>query len=205
MIQRLKPALLTIVTILLFAGAAYAIHHQLAETRWRDLIHEIRALRWHQVALTLFGTIGSFIALMGYDWSALRYVGAKVPLRTMALASFCGYAVGNTVGGLITASSVRYRVYTTIGLDLADIARVAGFCALAFGFGITTVGAVGLLLHPQLLTSAAGIRTLWVDIGAAAILTGAALFLLLCARRRADRPLFGRVRCPASASPRASF
>jgi len=195
--QRLKPALLTIVTLLLFAGAAYAIRHQLETMKWHDLVVQIRGLRWSAVLLTLVGTIGSFTALIGYDWSALRYVGARVPFRTMALASFCGYAVGNTIGGLVTASSVRYRVYTATGLDFADIARIAGFCALAFGFGITTVGATALLLQPHLVTQALGIRTAWVTAGAVAVLAGAAWFLLLCARRRPDQPLFGRIALPS--------
>ncbi|WP_081689073.1 bifunctional lysylphosphatidylglycerol flippase/synthetase MprF [Inquilinus limosus] len=194
--QRLKPALLTIVTLLLFAGAAYAIRQELAAMSWHELIVRIRALPWTSVGLALLGTIGSFIALMGYDWSALRYVGARVPLRTMALASFCGYAVGNTIGGLVTASSVRYRVYTATGLEFGDIARVAGFCAMAFGFGIATVGAGAVLLQPGLLTRALGIHSGWTTAGAAAILTGAGLFLLACARRP-GQPFLGRVPLPS--------
>ena len=195
--QRLKPFVLTAITLLLFAGAAYAIRHQLAETSWHDLIVRIKGMRWSTVGLAFLGTVGSFIALIGYDWSALRYVGARVPFRTMALASFCGYAVGNTIGGLITASSVRYRVYTATGLEFGEIARIAGFCALAFGFGIATVGAGALLLQPQLLTRALGIDTGWVTAGALLVLAGAALFLLLCARRRPDQPFIGRIPLPS--------
>ncbi len=195
--QRLKPALLTIVTLLLFAGAAYAIRQELAAMSWHDLIGRIRALPWTSVGLALMGTIGSFIALMGYDWSALRYVGARVPLRTMALASFCGYAVGNTIGGLVTASSVRYRVYTATGLEFGDIARIAGFCALAFGFGIVTVGAAGVLLQPHLLTRALGIHSGWTTAAAGIVLAGAALFLLLCALRRPGQTVLGRIPLPS--------
>ena len=58
---------------------------------------------------SLAATLVSFIALLGYDLSGLRYVGARPPLRAVLLASFCGFAIGNTVGlGAFSGGAVHW-------------------------------------------------------------------------------------------------
>ena len=62
---------------------------------------------------SLAATCLSFIALLGYDLSGLRYAGARPPLTAVLLASFCGFAIGNTVGlGAFSGGAVRYRLYS---------------------------------------------------------------------------------------------
>ena len=63
-------------------------------------------------------TFLSFIALLGYDLSGLRYAGARSPFTAALLASFCGFAIGNTVGlGAFSGGAVRYRLYSAAGLS----------------------------------------------------------------------------------------
>jgi phosphatidylglycerol lysyltransferase len=170
---RLAPYLLPLVSLGLFVAALWGIHHLLAEISYVRLLEEIATFSTQQIGLALLFTAGSFAALMGYDWSALSYIGHRLPGLTVAFASFCGYAFSNTLGlSLLSGGSVRYRVYASKGLDAADIARVTLFNMLAFGIGVHIVGAAALTLQPDLLAGLFGISAFY--------LRGIGVFVLAC-------------------------
>jgi phosphatidylglycerol lysyltransferase len=178
--------LIAVVVVLVLCG--FALRRLLAEMRLADVGTAIAALPTANLFASQAFTFASFVALIGYDWSALRYVRRSLPLRVIALASFCGYAIGNTVGfALLTGGSVRYRIYTTAGLSSEDVGRVALFCVIAFGFGICAVSGVGVLLRPNLLAGILDVNVAVlkaISIGLLAAIVG---FLALCSRRRSLR------------------
>jgi phosphatidylglycerol lysyltransferase len=178
--------LVAVVVVLVLCG--FALQRLLAEMRLADVGTAIAALPTGNLFASQAFTFASFVALIGYDWSALRYVRRSLPLRVIALASFCGYAIGNTVGfALLTGGSVRYRIYTTAGLSSEDVGRVALFCVIAFGFGICAVSGVGILLRPNLLAGILNVNVAVlkaISIGLLAAIVG---FLALCGRRRSLR------------------
>src|SRR5215471_16402929 len=111
------------VTAIVFLLAAYAVHSLLRDISYAHVVAAFEQLTPRAIILSLLATVASFVCLTGYDWSALRYVQARVSFRLIALASFCAYALGNTAGfAILTAASVRYRVYSGAGLSTADIA-----------------------------------------------------------------------------------
>ena len=117
-------SLLAVVVILALCG--YVMSHLLAKMRLADIGPAVSALPVRALAKSLAFTAASFVTLVGYDWSAMRYIGQRLPIRTLALASFCGYAIGNTVGfSLLTGGSVRFRIYSAAGVRTDDIGRVA--------------------------------------------------------------------------------
>ena len=142
---------------------------------------------------------GGYAAMVGYDWSALQYIGARLPLRSVLLASFCGYAIGNTAGfTLVTGGAVRLRIYSRAGLDVADIGRVTLFCMIAFGFGIFAVSALSLLAHPHALADLVKIPAETVSAIGLAILILVVAFLVLCGRGRDIRIFRWQFRLPSA-------
>ena len=138
-------------------------------------------------------TAGSFLALSIYDVHALRFAGARLPYRLVALASFCAYAVGNIAGfGPLTGGSVRYRFYSPFGLEPEAIAKVVAYVAAAFGFGLAFVAGLGLAIAGPDLASLIGMSGATVrGIGLLA-LAGVGAVLLLAALRRGRVTVFGR-------------
>jgi len=93
--HQLLPVLLGLA---LFGLGILALYRLLKPVHPADVIAQVRATPW-SVLLTAFGaTILGYAALIGYDWSALRYLGKKVPLRIVAIGGFLGYSFGNTIG-----------------------------------------------------------------------------------------------------------
>lgn len=142
----LRSLLPTLLVLLLGVLAFAALRHLTRDISYAEVMAQIRATPPGDLLTALLFTALSFVALMGYDASGLRYIGTRLPARTLALGSFAGYALGNTVGmGVLTGGAVRLRVYGAAGLDPGQIARLMGFVAGGFGLGISFVGAIGML------------------------------------------------------------
>jgi hypothetical protein len=95
----------------------------------------------------------SYLALTGYDSLALRQLRANVPYRTTALASFTSYAVSFTLGfPLITAGTVRYWVYSRVGLTAAKVASLTVIAGVTFWLGMALVIGVTLLMRSETIS-----------------------------------------------------
>jgi len=158
-----------------FVLGVMALNHLLKPVRIADVFAQVRATEPATLIAATAATTAGYIALIGYDWSALRYLGKKLPFRIVALGGFLGYSFGNTVGiSILSGGAVRYRIYSGIGLTALEVASVSTFVALAFGFGITVVGLGALAIHPSALGDALPFSSnairMWSVVGALGIL-----------------------------------
>ncbi|MGR3572811.1 bifunctional lysylphosphatidylglycerol flippase/synthetase MprF [Brevirhabdus sp.] len=197
--HKIAPALPIVLTIGLFAGGIYALYHLLKPVDYRQVMAQIRATPLLHIALAILGTIGGYGALIGYDWSALRYIGKRLPLPVVALGGFLGYAFGNTIGlGPVSGGAVRYRIYSALGLTGYDIARIATFGSLAFGFGSSILGLVALAYTPDALRSLHALDPATVRMVALGLLAGTAAGLGYVAIRRSEVRIGGfRITAPS--------
>ncbi|GEO40982.1 hypothetical protein SAE02_51300 [Skermanella aerolata] len=142
----------------MFALALFALYHLAYDFDYDDVAAHVGALSGTVLAASLLLTALSFFALTGYDYLAIRYAGAELPWRTTALAAFTGYAVSNSVGfAMLSGGSIRYRIYSAAGMSAGKVAKVVAFCGLTFGFGLTAVGAFGLLAAPGTAAAMVGV------------------------------------------------
>ena len=101
------------------------------------------------VGLGLLFTLCDYLALSGYDFLALRYVGKKVPLKTVFKTAGVGFAISNTTGhAYVAGGSVRYLFYTKEGLTKLDIVKLIAFESLTFLFGMLFAFFVAVLAAP---------------------------------------------------------
>lgn len=190
---RLKPILIAAVALLIVGLSVLALSRLLSTIVYDDLITAIEDTSWSRVGLALLFTAGSFLALSVYDVHALRFAGAKLPYRLVALANFCAYAVGNIAGfGPLTGGSVRYRFYSPFGLEPEAIAKVVAYVAAAFGFGLAFVAGLGLAISGPDLAALIGMPGATVRGIGLLILAGVAAVLLFAALRRGSVAVFGR-------------
>ncbi|WP_159964362.1 bifunctional lysylphosphatidylglycerol flippase/synthetase MprF [Profundibacterium mesophilum] len=139
-------------TLILFLAGAYALYRLLAPLDMKAVLAQIAATPGPTLLAAGAATAVSYAALIGYDWSAMRYLGRRVPLPGVALGGFLGYAFGNTIGlSVLSGGAVRYRIYRALGLDAYDVAAVSSFVALSYGFGATLLGLGALAWQPAAL------------------------------------------------------
>ena len=183
--DRVRHWLLAALACALAFLVLHTLRGLLDEVQYADIVAEISTVPATHLALALLATCASYVALTGYDASALRYAGAKLRTSTVMLTAFIAYALSNTVGlGVLTGGAVRLRLYSAAGVDAQQIAQAVGFNAVAFGLGMTSFGAIGLWWDASALAGTIGASPLLLDIFAAVVLVAVAAFIVLCHLRR---------------------
>lgn len=163
----------------------HALHALLAEVDYDDVSQAMRDTPLEHIVWALIATALSYLALTGYDASALRYAGAKVNRGMVLLTSYVAYALGNTIGlGPLTGGAVRMRLYAAAGVEPPRITRAIVFNAAAFALGMSAFGALGLLWAAPEVAPQLGVPAMLLQGGALAVLLGLMVFLVLCRRQR---------------------
>lgn len=190
--ERVKPWLPALVALLLLGLALVALRELTREINYKDVLVQIRTTPVESLLLAAFFTLLSFAALAGYDLSGLAYLKVRLPWKTVAMGSFAGYAMGNTVGmGVLTGGAVRLRVYGAAGMDTIQVAQLMGFISAGFGLGITFIGAIGLLWGAERAEAALGVPAWVMHFVGIFTLCFISWVIYLCARGR-PLALFGK-------------
>jgi len=173
-----------IVTAILFVAGAYALYRLLAPLDMRVVLGQLRAVPPHIVIGSLAATAIGYAALVGYDWSAMRYIGKTAPPSSIILGGFLGYALGNSIGlTAVSGGAVRYRIYSALGLDAYDVAAISTFAAMSYGVGATLIGLGALAIHPAALKGMVPLSPDALRFGALAICLLVVALLVWVARR----------------------
>jgi len=164
-----------IATIAMFMLGLLALQALLRDFHYHQIITQLRSLSAGQILIAMGCTALSYFTLTGYDFSALRYVGIRLPYRLIAFASFTGYAVSNNLGfAPLSGGSVRYRLYSAAGVSTGDIAKIVVFAGVTFTVGLCAVASLAFLIAPGELAPLAHVSP-----PAAAAIGGVALALIL--------------------------
>ncbi|MBS4688503.1 bifunctional lysylphosphatidylglycerol flippase/synthetase MprF [Aeromonas sobria] len=149
-------------SLLLLGTALTVLYHLTHSWHW----HDIRVAIWSQplplLAAALLLTLFSYACLCCYDLLALHALGKQLPWQQVGITSFIAYTFSNTLGfALLTGTSVRYRIYSSLGLATGEVARVVLFCSITFFLGLLAWGGGALLTNDvsQLLPE----WPLWAD------------------------------------------
>ncbi len=168
-------------SLAVFLAAVYVLHRSLERVALADVLARLEALPPLRVAAALALTAASYFVLVGYDYLALHYVQRSLRFRWVAFTSFIAFAISHNVGlALVSGGSVRYRLYSGLGLGVVEIAEVVVFCAVTYSLGIMTVGGITLAAAPTDLAAVLGIPPHVVR-GSGAALLGVGLVYLAAA------------------------
>lgn len=129
------------------------------------LVWQARRIEWGQVfgalrgygAPTLLAAVGlaalSHTLYSCFDLVGRHYVGHEVHARHVMRAAFVSYAFNLNMGTLVGAVGMRVRLYSRLGLDAPDIARIVGLSLVTNWSGYLllagTVSASGLVDLPD--------------------------------------------------------
>ncbi len=185
-LQRLRPWIVPVVSLLLLALGLYALHSITAEVKWHDVQAAIATTPPMAIIMAGLLTFASYVALTGYDALALKHLGYVLPYRTAAFASFTSYTMAHTLGlTALTGGSVRYRVYSAAKVSGTDIALIIGLCGFTFWLSAVSLLGITLLIEPSIGRL---VDHLGVDANIAlgvVLLSAVAAYVLLSATRRA--------------------
>ncbi|HCL3278981.1 TPA: bifunctional lysylphosphatidylglycerol flippase/synthetase MprF [Pseudomonas aeruginosa] len=178
-------------TLLLFGLALVACYHLLREIDPGALHDAIADVPRPALLGALSATALGFVILLGYEWSASRFAGVTLPMRSLATGGFSAFAIGNAVGlSLLSGGSVRYRLYSRHGIGAAEIARMTLFASLSLGCALPVLAALAALCNLDDAASALHLPHALVAVIAIAVLLLAVGLVAFLARHRlpGERP-----------------
>ena len=144
MMARLIDRLAFVVTAAIFCAAIFVLIREFGGVSLHEVLARLAAMPVQRIAAAAGLTAVSYLLLTGYDYLALRYARHRLPFRDVVFASFTAFALSNNVGfHILSGGSVRYRVYSRLGLNAVAVGEVVAFCSFAYALGVVTVG--GLL------------------------------------------------------------
>jgi len=192
--ERLRPyrtAAILSLTLLLFSLALVACLHLLTGLDLDALRTSLLQVPRPALLSAMAATAVGFVALLGYEWSASRFAGVKLPASVLAFAGFNAFAIGNAVGlSVLSGGSVRYRLYARHGVSAAEVTRMSLFASLALGCSLPLLAALATLSDLPDTAAALHLPALWLASVALLVLALNGLLLASIRRRRLpEQPL----------------
>jgi uncharacterized membrane protein YbhN (UPF0104 family) len=118
-----------------------------------DVLDSLAAIPLHRWALAVGATLVAYGALAWYDRIALLHLGKPLGWGFISLVSFTTYALSHNIGAsVISGAAVRYRAYSTKGLNAVEIGILVALCSFTFGLGTIMLGGFVLIGEPELVT-----------------------------------------------------
>jgi len=157
-----------LLSISIIAIAGVALVRILRHIRAAEVLQALLATNVHNVAWAAVFVAGGYFTLTFYDWFALRTIGcSRIPYRVAMLASFTSYSVGHNVGAsVVTGGAVRYRIYSSWGLDAIAVTKLCFVAGLTFWLGNATVLGLGIAYVPEAAVAIDHLPT-WLNRGLA--------------------------------------
>jgi phosphatidylglycerol lysyltransferase len=189
---------LPLLGIAIFAMALWALYHDFKNVHWEELSNYAARLPPGRIALAACATVLSYICLACCDFLGLNYVRQKLRFSAVALVSFISYAFSTNLGtAVVSGGAVRMRLYSALGLQTGEVARLIGFCAVAGFSGQALLSGLVFILRPMTMPHAVpylGHSTLFLGLALLVVLTA---IWALALRGRAVVVGYWRVELPA--------
>ena len=138
------------ISLVIVAIAALTLFRVFREIEFSHVIAALRSQSPRSLLLCGVFVAAGYLALACYDIFALRAIGrGNIPYRVAAFASFASYTIGHNLGAAIfTSGVIRYRIYSTWGLSVGEIGRIAFITGLTYWLGNAFVLGCGIALAP---------------------------------------------------------
>jgi phosphatidylglycerol lysyltransferase len=144
-----RRSLGAVVSVVVLCIALWFLHHELSSLEPGAIFGQIRSIPLSALALAVIFAACSYLVLTGYDALGMRYLGHELDYRHTAQTSFMAFAVGNNVGiATLSGGSIRYRMYSMLGLSGVEIAKIVVFTSVTFALGTSLLLGAALLLMP---------------------------------------------------------
>lgn len=131
------------------------------------IINQIIKLHHHQLFLSLFFILLDYIALSGYDFLAISYIGAKIKEWIIVKTAMISFALTNTTGhAYLAGGSVRYAFYSKEGLSQIQVLKIIIFESLTYLIGLGIILDVCLIAAYFLQFKTFSYYEKWLEFGA---------------------------------------
>lgn len=136
-----KRKLLPVIGLTLFVLAVWVLQNEVQQFSWATFREHVSLIPDYRLAAAAATTVVGYLILTFYDKLALINLSIHLPWYKTAKASFLGFAFShNITPSLIVGGTIRYRIYTTMGISGFNVTKIVGFCAITLWLGFMFLG-----------------------------------------------------------------
>lgn len=192
LIRRLRTPVSLLLSLAVVGLAGYGLHGALRHVDLKAVLAALRGVGAHEIGITLLFTGGSFLAIAGQEYFALRTAGRPLAFPVAALGGFIAQSIGHSSGfSVAVGGGLRYRLYSLFGVRFPEVAKAQASFSGTLALALVLQIAAAMLLHPGLLDHEVKLpHSLTRDIGIGLALMGFAILALTI--RHKPFALFGR-------------
>ena len=165
----------------IFFVALILCWHLLKDINLCDLKNAADTLSIKAILFACLSAIGSYLMLIGCEWSATRYAGVKLKPSVITLGGICASAIGNAIGlSALSGGAIRCRLYFKQGLTTIDVARMSIFVTLSLGFTLPLLATLAALMNTKNTMLALHLSKNWIGLissGIISLYSGILIFL----------------------------
>jgi uncharacterized membrane protein YbhN (UPF0104 family) len=150
--MKLRNAAWSIFGIGAVAISCYILYREFRRISFAEVADSLAAISIHNWIFAVLATLVAYAALAWYDRIAIDHLGKKISFLFVALCSFTTYALSHNIGAtVISGAVVRYRAYSTRGLNAHDIGLLIVFCSFTFALGTMLMSGLVLVVEPEVI------------------------------------------------------
>ncbi len=102
--------------------------------------------------------VGAFLTIALYEGVAVRYVKRSLGIARPAITAIIAYPIGHALGQmLLSASALRYRMYSPAGFSAMEIGATVLMCALPYALAFSLLVDLALVLSSDRLSITFGV------------------------------------------------
>lgn len=190
----IKRRLVPLIGLTLFLLALWILQNEIQQFSWNTFWGHVQLIPNHQLMLALAATVSGYLILTFYDKLALINFGIRLPWRKVAKASFLGFAFSqNITPSLLVGGTMRYRIYSTMGVSGFNVTKVVGFIAVTLWVGFMALGGAVFAGTPISLPESVNWPLPDLQIVGWLFLLLTATYLILCRNIRATIAFRGKL------------
>ena len=170
MMKKWVDLLIQLFALLFFGLALWLVYNEIHKIGWAHLLSLISKTPFWVLSTALAFTLCDYIAFSGYDFLALKYIGKRLPKNKVFEAAMISFSVTNTTGhAYIAGGSLRYMLYSKLGLTELNVLKMIAFESLTYLLGMACVFDLSLILSGLFHLTPASTDIRWFDIGAVVV------------------------------------
>jgi uncharacterized membrane protein YbhN (UPF0104 family) len=160
---------------------------------WEGVFAAMKRLRPSVLAIAAVLSASSYLVYSCVDLFARPYIRNWASWRRTMAVAFASYAFNLNLGAWVGSIGLRYRLYSRLGVDPGNIARIIGLSFITNWSGYFLVAGIAFVLHFTALPASWNIGDRWMRISGALLLVALLLYVGLCAfSKRRTMALLGK-------------
>ena len=172
--------------------ALWVLYRTFQRIELADVLHNMASTPRTKLLLAAGCAAFAYLMIALYEGVAVRYVKRSLGVVRPAITALIAFPIGHALGQmLLSASALRFRMYTPLGFSALEVGATVLMCALPYALAFGLLVDLALVFSTDRLASVFGVPAEWLFALGLLGLAKDAGYALLVVRRKAPIRLGG--------------